>query len=85
MYQQMADAYNQPRNADDLAKLDAIKAANGGKLPDVYDEAKLPTAMDQAKILADPGSSAVDGKFRKGGFDVTAGVTLDVGKIAAAR
>lgn len=83
MYQQMADTYNKPRNPDDIAKLDEIKKANGGTLPAIYDESKLPTAMDQAKILADAGSDAVDGTFRKGGFSVGAGKTLDTAKIAA--
>jgi len=85
MYQQMADTYNKPRNADDLAKLDQIKAENGGTLPAIYDESKLPTNMDQAKILADPGSDKIDGKFRKGGFRVGSGKTLDVAKIAKLR
>jgi hypothetical protein len=88
MLEQMVDAYNGARDADDIARLENIKRNNGGALPKEYvfeDEGgELPRTIDKSRVLNDP-PYTVGSVTRKGGFLVAAGQTIDIEKVKSLR
>jgi peptidoglycan hydrolase-like protein with peptidoglycan-binding domain len=89
MHQEMIEAYNAGRDANDERVLLAIRAANGGKLPPEYVEPKdggsvFEETIDESKLLNDP-PYTINGTTRKGGFLLSAGTALDPAKVQALR
>ncbi len=86
MYEDMAADYNRPRDDWDNQELENIKKRNGGTLPAEYDENSgiFPDQTDWTKVLSAP-PYKIATTTRKGGFQVDAGIVLDLAKIKAIR